>query len=141
MPERGEPGSLPLPPRDQADASDPVPRLLETLERSGRARTQNLKGAARGYVLARLARELKAPLICVTADDEAADHLASDLAFFLGGKGSPDGPAVVRMPADEVLPYDEVSPDPTRSEEHTSELQSLAYLVCRLLLEKKKNKK
>src|SRR2546425_9608389 len=25
-----------------------------------------------------------------------------------------------------------------RSEEHTSELQSLAYLVCRLLLEKKK---
>src|SRR2546425_8119756 len=28
---------------------------------------------------------------------------------------------------------------PSRSEEHTSELQSLAYLVCRLLLEKKKN--
>src|SRR3989441_9783391 len=28
-----------------------------------------------------------------------------------------------------------------RSEEHTSELQSLAYLVCRLLLEKKKNKR
>src|SRR6478609_3271620 len=27
----------------------------------------------------------------------------------------------------------------TRSEEYTSELQSLAYLVCRLLLEKKKN--
>src|SRR5687767_15372583 len=27
-----------------------------------------------------------------------------------------------------------------RSEEHTSELQSLAYLVCRLLLEKKKRK-
>src|SRR5687767_15632118 len=26
----------------------------------------------------------------------------------------------------------------TKSEEHTSELQSLAYLVCRLLLEKKK---
>src|SRR5205823_9796441 len=28
--------------------------------------------------------------------------------------------------------------NPPRSEEHTSELQSLAYLVCRLLLEKKK---
>src|SRR5687767_15349538 len=28
-----------------------------------------------------------------------------------------------------------------RSEEHTSELQSLAYLVCRLLLEKKKESK
>src|SRR6266404_1186924 len=29
---------------------------------------------------------------------------------------------------------------PDRSEEHTSELLSLAYLVCRLLLEKKKKK-
>src|SRR2546423_11083294 len=29
-------------------------------------------------------------------------------------------------------------PTRPRSEEHTSELQSLAYLVCRLLLEKKK---
>src|SRR2546425_3470742 len=29
-------------------------------------------------------------------------------------------------------------PRRVRSEEHTSELQSLAYLVCRLLLEKKK---
>src|SRR5687767_15340165 len=32
-----------------------------------------------------------------------------------------------------------VSHDSPRSEEHTSELQSLAYLVCRLLLEKKKH--
>src|ERR1039458_10880195 len=30
-------------------------------------------------------------------------------------------------------------PSPVRSEEHTSELQSLRHLVCRLLLEKKKN--
>src|SRR3712207_6902267 len=31
-------------------------------------------------------------------------------------------------------------PRPARSEEHTSELQSRQYLVCRLLLEKKKKK-
>src|SRR3712207_8052145 len=30
------------------------------------------------------------------------------------------------------------APPPVRSEEHTSELQSRQYLVCRLLLEKKK---
>src|SRR3712207_8732685 len=30
-------------------------------------------------------------------------------------------------------------PSPSRSEEHTSELQSRQYLVCRLLLEKKNN--
>src|SRR5687767_15307854 len=34
-----------------------------------------------------------------------------------------------------------ISPEEARSEEHTSELQSLAYLVCRLLLEKKKGTK
>src|SRR5205823_13031766 len=34
-------------------------------------------------------------------------------------------------------PRDALRRDPLRSEEHTSELQSLAYLVCRLLLEKK----
>src|SRR3712207_6914253 len=32
-----------------------------------------------------------------------------------------------------------LSPDTFRSEEHTSELQSRQYLVCRLLLEKKKH--
>src|SRR5687767_15400584 len=32
----------------------------------------------------------------------------------------------------------DMTPATSRSEEHTSELQSLAYLVCRLLLEKKK---
>src|SRR3712207_8145796 len=32
-----------------------------------------------------------------------------------------------------------VAPSCRRSEEHTSELQSRQYLVCRLLLEKKKN--
>src|SRR3712207_8382463 len=32
-------------------------------------------------------------------------------------------------------------PSTHRSEEHTSELQSRQYLVCRLLLEKKKNRK
>src|SRR5687767_15757018 len=49
----------------------------------------------------------------------------------LGGRAQAPGErAVVRRGAR----------DGGRSEEHTSELQSLAYLVCRLLLEKKKNK-
>src|SRR3989441_561069 len=43
--------------------------------------------------------------------------------------------AILHRP--DLLVLDE--PTEGRSEEHTSELQSLAYLVCRLLLEKKKN--
>src|SRR5205823_6925340 len=43
--------------------------------------------------------------------------------------------------ADDFLQVGErAAADEERSEEHTSELQSLAYLVCRLLLEKKKTK-
>src|SRR5947209_10886009 len=45
----------------------------------------------------------------------------------------------------QILPRHNARRDPsrdscTRSEEHTSELQSRQYLVCRLLLEKKKNR-
>src|SRR2546425_3833465 len=49
-----------------------------------------------------------------------------------------------RCSGDSVTPKNSVAPSApatsncNRSEEHTSELQSLAYLVCRLLLEKKK---
>src|SRR5262245_64835333 len=39
---------------------------------------------------------------------------------------------------DHVLPSSEAKGWNRRSEEHTSELQSLRHLVCRLLLEKKK---
>src|SRR5690625_5318722 len=38
------------------------------------------------------------------------------------------------------LGFTELMSDAPRSEEHTSELQSRGHLVCRLLLEKKKNK-
>src|SRR2546425_1857784 len=45
------------------------------------------------------------------------------------------GPEVTRKAPGEIRLLEAVGP--YRSEEHTSELQSLAYLVCRLLLEKK----
>src|SRR3989441_7369985 len=44
----------------------------------------------------------------------------------------------MREDADDISHVITIGED-VRSEEHTSELQSLAYLVCRLLLEKKKN--
>src|SRR2546425_2793048 len=58
---------------------------------------------------------------------------AGELMLTVGGVVSLNtvtvtGAEVVRRPA------------ASRSEEHTSELQSLAYLVCRLLLEKKKQR-
>src|SRR2546425_7992222 len=56
-------------------------------------------------------------------------------------KAEPNGPGVPCHRAQRVkqLPDPDIDHAIARSEEHTSELQSLAYLVCRLLLEKKKN--
>src|SRR5687767_15623598 len=70
----------------------------------------------------------------------------SDDPFPRGGRGEAPRP-VPGAPEAGLLAGASSSPRcwfpvrPDRSEEHTSELQSLAYLVCRLLLEKKKKKK
>src|SRR3989441_2302692 len=79
----------------------------------------------------------------------AADPLIQD-AVITGHDRDEIGALVFLSPAARDLPPEEVRSrlgsvlrsfaggSSTRSEEHTSELQSLAYLVCRLLLEKKK---
>src|SRR3712207_8894392 len=65
-----------------------------------------------------------------------------------GGRGAQPGP--LRSSSQELhgarqqhdrlaaAPHQQLHEGPRRSEEHTSELQSRQYLVCRLLLEKKK---
>src|SRR2546423_6140005 len=55
---------------------------------------------------------------------ERKSHQLRDVPLHLGGEHA-------------ELPLREPEHREFRSEEHTSELQSLAYLVCRLLLEKK----
>src|SRR3989441_433379 len=67
------------------------------------------------------------PLMYRETDGEMLALLAPQLALLLAIEAS-------------VQPVVGASERTTRSEEHTSELQSLAYLVCRLLLEKKKNR-
>src|SRR2546425_4164558 len=56
--------------------------------------------------------------------------------LFRSHRGPQTRPAISRAPIFQRT--GKCSARPRRSEEHTSELQSLAYLVCRLLLEKKK---
>src|SRR5207247_5450073 len=54
--------------------------------------------------------------------------------------GSAYGLIVATGGNSEPFPFEGVTVPPMRSEEHTSELQSRVDLVCRLLLEKKKDK-
>ena len=98
-----------LPPATPEPApSDARARLRRALERFRRADVTGLPGAARG----RLVLDLLAPgpararcVLAVAEDEEEAELLARDLAFFLGDR------AVLRVPADAVLPYDDLSPD------------------------------
>src|SRR5689334_23405253 len=68
--------------------------------------------------------------------------------FYAGGRGEGGGPGDTAIAAADVgqgaVEHAQVAVvEPRhrfRSEEHTSELQSQFHLVCRLLLEKKKNK-
>src|SRR5437879_10381526 len=53
-------------------------------------------------------------------------------------RSSPAGRNRCARPRSRRRPSPQRSVPPVRSEEHTSELQSPMYLVCRLLLEKKK---
>src|SRR5438045_8128828 len=59
--------------------------------------------------------------------------------YMLNISGELVAPTIVEHEALELLEHRSVTDPLTRSEEHTSELQSLRHLVCRLLLEKKKN--
>src|SRR3712207_7070695 len=64
---------------------------------------------------------------------EAAKRAADQAVQIHGGEGFMEGSAVARYWRQ--VKINEIG---ERSEEHTSELQSRQYLVCRLLLEKKK---
>src|SRR5262245_62209669 len=61
-------------------------------------------------------------------------HLLARAATWEMGTGTPDFVIGAVNPRGVGM-----MPNAERSEEHTSELQSLRHLVCRLLLEKKKN--
>src|SRR2546425_5740180 len=67
----------------------------------------------------------------VTGAGQAPPGLREVRSWGTGGLG-----LVVGLPVGQFRSFVDAARD--RSEEHTSELQSLAYLVCRLLLEKKK---
>ncbi|HSD21415.1 MAG TPA: transcription-repair coupling factor [Anaeromyxobacter sp.] len=106
---------------DDAPTS-PRARVRRALETDRRADVVNIVGAARGL----LVRDLLAPgparartVLAVAPDEDEAEALARDVAFFLGRE------AVVRVPSDAVLPYDDLSPDRGVEMERLSALAQL----------------
>jgi transcription-repair coupling factor (superfamily II helicase) len=101
-------------------------RLAEVLRAQGHARTAGIRGGARGHVLAQVTAKLGLPLLCITADEDRAQELERDLAFFFGGGGTLEKPRVLRLPADDVPPWDLVVPDSTAQAERLGALFHLS---------------
>src|SRR3989441_7845115 len=96
------------------------------------AREHNLKD-----ITVRLPRNR---LICVTGlSGSGKSSLAFDTIYAEGQRRYVESLSAYARQFLQMMEKPDVdSIEGLRSEEHTSELQSLAYLVCRLLLEKKK---
>ncbi len=100
-------------------------RLVARLKDGGRVPATGVGAGSRGWLVARLHRILGKPVVLVTADEEAAEAAAADVAFFVGGAGEGERTRVLRVPSDETRPYDGLSPD------RTAELDRLAA-ICLL---------
>ncbi len=68
-------------------------------------------GAAKGLFVARLVRARRGPVVVVSPDEESAEALERDLRFFLDPDVSEASPRILRLPADDLLPYDDLTPD------------------------------
>src|SRR3712207_7747898 len=95
--------------------------------RPGAAPDRFLVGLAVLALLAEVAEER--PLVCVVDDAQWLDRASAQALEFVARRLVHERVAMV---------FAVRASDEQRSEEHTSELQSRQYLVCRLLLEKKK---
>ncbi len=104
-------------------SGDAFPSLLSKLEK-GYASISLLKthGASRAYLLARLLHAKWGPWVCIAANEEKADELATDLVLFLGAD------QVLRLPASMRLPYDVQSRD---RENAFKQLEALTQLVAK----------
>jgi len=99
--------------------------LLDALASKREADVIGLAGAARGWIAKELVALGKARvLLAITAGEDEAEDLFRDLSFFFPPGSSGRSP-VLRVPADPVLPYDDLSPDRGLEMERLAALASL----------------
>src|SRR5437763_4585866 len=87
-----------------------------------------------------LPRSLLFPYTTLFRSNSAIKGIRTQISHLGGVASSPNSPEASTLSQLEAN-WRHLRGARSRSEEHTSELQSPMYLVCRLLLEKKKNKK
>jgi len=91
----------------------------------GRRRLSGLTNTARALYLPLLARAAKHPVIVVVADNKAAEALEPTLKAGCELTGAIDPDRVVRLPAHDVLPFENLSPHPDVQEQRAAALYKL----------------
>jgi transcription-repair coupling factor (superfamily II helicase) len=101
---------------------------------TGRRRVSGLTVTARSLYLPLMAREAKHPVIVVVADNKAAEALEPTLRAGCELTGAIDPARVVRMPAHDVLAFENLSPHPDVQEQRAAALWKLATGAVSILI-------
>jgi transcription-repair coupling factor (superfamily II helicase) len=101
---------------------------------AGRRRVSGLTATARALYIPLLARAARQPVIVVVADNKAAETLEPLLKAGCELTGAIDPATVVRLPAHDVLPFENLSPHPDVQEQRASALWKLATGAVSILI-------
>ena len=101
---------------------------------AGRRRVSGLTGTARALYLPLTARAAKQPVIVIVADNKAADSLEPLLKAGCELTGAVDPARVVRFPAHDVLPFENLSPHPDVQEQRAAALWKLSTGAVDILI-------
>src|ERR1039457_6858377 len=110
-------------------------RIVRHLSLStGRRRVSGLTATARSLYLPLMARAAKQLVIVVVADNKAAEALEPMLRAGCELTGAVDPAQVVRLPAHDVLPFENLSPHPDVQEQRATALWKLATGTVEILI-------
>ena len=93
---------------------------------AGRKRVSGLSATARALYLPLFARAAQSPLVVIVADNKAADALQLTLRAACELTGAVEADRVLRLPAHDVLPFENMSPHPDVQEQRASVLWKIA---------------
>jgi transcription-repair coupling factor (superfamily II helicase) len=107
--------------------SEPFERVRRHLAAAaGRRRVSGLSATARALYLPLFARAAKSPVIVIVADNKAADTLQLTLRSACDLTGAVEPDRVLKLPAHDVLPFENLSPHPDVQEQRASVLWKIA---------------
>jgi transcription-repair coupling factor (superfamily II helicase) len=101
---------------------------------AGRRRVSGLTSTARALYLPLMAQAAKQPVIVIVADNKAAEALEPLLKAGCELTGAVDPARVVRFPAHDVLPFENLSPHPDVQEQRAAALWKLSTGAVDMLI-------